>query len=309
MMIFEAIGVPSHVYERLEQMNTMPMHGHDSIELIYVIDGACFLHYIDPSQNTVQNTYVKAGNFAIFAPNIMHKWESSQPIHYIVIEFNCLLDNTGVLSYLLNSRFVSQFELSNQLLQGFKDLYIFNDSEDIQHILFKLLRLIKTIQPDNVIEVASYELLLKSLFLTILQCKMENISKSEGNIHINRAYQFFELNFKSKLTLGMLSEFLNITPKHIERLFNETFQTTAMKALAAFRIKKAKILIRNGDYSVKKLALLTGFGTAKSFANNFKAMTGMTPAHYKSTVAKEAHSIILFSEKYQHKLLDQSPKN
>lgn len=68
---------------------------------------------------------------------------------------------------------------------------------------------------------------------------------------------------------------------HIRRLFKTEFGVSPNEYLRSVRIRRAKSLLVNSDYSVSKIAELTGFNDLYYFSKTFKQITGDSPSSYR----------------------------
>lgn len=93
--------------------------------------------------------------------------------------------------------------------------------------------------------------------------------------------KYLDTSLTQKLTLEKISEELNVSKSHIERVFKDRFNTTPLNYFMKQKTKYACALLVNTSYSINVIAEQTGFGDSKYMAKCIKKETGMTPLQYR----------------------------
>jgi len=99
---------------------------------------------------------------------------------------------------------------------------------------------------------------------------------------------FIATHYTENITLQTAAVYLNLTPRHINRLLNEYFGTTYYKTHTDVRLFNAKMYLCNTDYSVERIAELVGLSCASSLHNLFKKINGITISQYRRIQAKQS---------------------
>ena len=100
---------------------------------------------------------------------------------------------------------------------------------------------------------------------------------------IKSAIKFLECHiFDLDLSIDKICKNNNLSRTHFNKLFKKTYGITPVKYINNQRIKKAKFLLRNGNYTNEEIAHLCGFGNIKYFYVVFKNITGQTTKEYRS---------------------------
>ncbi|MNN69036.1 HTH-type transcriptional activator RhaS [compost metagenome] len=82
--------------------------------------------------------------------------------------------------------------------------------------------------------------------------------------------------------LDDLADVLNVSPRHLSKLFQGTFGLSPYAYLVHLRMNKAKErLASNPDHTVSSIANETGFRDASHFVATFRRHTGMTPQQFR----------------------------
>lgn len=89
------------------------------------------------------------------------------------------------------------------------------------------------------------------------------------------------------LTLKELSKDLNIHPAYLSREFSKYFENLSFgDYIRKQRIEKAIDYLNNFNYSLTKIAYLTGFSDQSHFTRIFKKHTGKSPSEYKRNLKR-----------------------
>lgn len=73
-------------------------------------------------------------------------------------------------------------------------------------------------------------------------------------------------------------------PKYISRVFKEETQEGILDYMNRLRVKKAKVLIKSGRFSLEQISEMAGYASPKTFRRAFQKETGMTPAGYRDSL-------------------------
>lgn len=84
-----------------------------------------------------------------------------------------------------------------------------------------------------------------------------------------------------KLNLKQVAEKLPISPSRLSRILNNSVGVSFRELLRQTRIEEAKKLLASKEFSVKEVALRTGFSDSHYFSRSFKAVTGLNASTYQ----------------------------
>ncbi|MGG4093489.1 helix-turn-helix domain-containing protein [Paenibacillus lautus] len=84
------------------------------------------------------------------------------------------------------------------------------------------------------------------------------------------------------LSLEMLGEQYQLSAKYVSKLFKENTGQRFVDFLIDIRMKEAKRLLTETDYSVQEIAERVGYAHAISFTRVFKRTAGVTPGEYRN---------------------------
>lgn len=92
----------------------------------------------------------------------------------------------------------------------------------------------------------------------------------------------------TNITLKQLSKDLDINPAYLSREFSKYFDDLSFgEYTRKLRIEKAIEYLNSSDYSLTKIAYLTGFSDQSHFSRIFKKYTGQNPLAYRKNLRKK----------------------
>ena len=68
---------------------------------------------------------------------------------------------------------------------------------------------------------------------------------------------------------------------YFRKLFKAEYGISPQKYIIKLRLEKASELIKSGDYSLKEVAIMSGYTDYKYFSTEFKRAFGCSPSEYK----------------------------
>jgi AraC-like DNA-binding protein len=108
----------------------------------------------------------------------------------------------------------------------------------------------------------------------------EGPKELEEPIRIRQAKAFIGKRFKERITRRDIAGHLDITPEHLNFLFKRYCHQTPMECLNDFRLRTAKILLKNPGWNVSRTAYEVGFEDPLYFSRVFKKSVGISPRQY-----------------------------
>ena len=98
---------------------------------------------------------------------------------------------------------------------------------------------------------------------------------------IDLAKEYIDNNFDKELTLEKIAEEICISSFYFSKLFKEKMNINFIDYLTKIRIKKAKKMLRNSSYIIKKISKDVGYNDPNYFSRVFKKYTGESPSKYR----------------------------
>lgn len=131
-------------------------------------------------------------------------------------------------------------------------------------------------------------LLLKRHVFALEKYSNSSINRSTSKKILEQIKEAFvdeEIFLNTDISLQKMAEKLEITPRELSQVINENEQKNFSEFVNHYRIKKAKVLLIDPEYSNEKIATVAydcGFGNVTSFNLAFKAETETTPSKYRT---------------------------
>jgi len=97
---------------------------------------------------------------------------------------------------------------------------------------------------------------------------------------------FLEINFRNRISYDTLSEKFNFTSTYITRCFKRIYGMTPLGYLNKIRFAEAKVILKDTDISVEKIAFEVGFNSTSYFSRAFAKEFGMSPLQYRKFYQK-----------------------
>jgi AraC-like DNA-binding protein len=130
-----------------------------------------------------------------------------------------------------------------------------------------------------------YQFFLKALRL--LSSTPSCIHSSFGYMNIAlTATKYIHANYQDDINLGVVATLLNVTSRHINRLFQDMFGISFARTVNIIRMHYSKQYLRNTNKPIEWIAEHVGLPSSKSLTKLFKAQEGISPAEYRYQAKK-----------------------
>jgi len=90
-----------------------------------------------------------------------------------------------------------------------------------------------------------------------------------------------ETHIADPVTLSDLAQIADVSPRHLNRLFQEKLGRSTMGFYRALRLDTARGLLRNSSLPLTEIALATGFASSSHFSRVYSQHFGQPPSHYR----------------------------
>ncbi len=121
-----------------------------------------------------------------------------------------------------------------------------------------------------------------AIFNEILsECHKECYIPSKSESKISRSVKYLEEHYtESDITVSKISGQSFMSEVYFRKLFKEEYGTSPVKYISRLRIQKAISLMAQNYYSLKEVALLSGYSDYAYFSEDFKKHKGVSPSEY-----------------------------
>lgn len=117
-------------------------------------------------------------------------------------------------------------------------------------------------------------------FISLLEKPADSLSMSSI---IRNAVDYIHENYRKKVSLESLSEYLHVSPSYLSMLFKQHTGYNLIEYLNRFRIEKAKALLGDPDLKAYEIGNRVGFQDEKYFYLLFKRYTGLTATQFRDS--------------------------
>lgn len=113
-------------------------------------------------------------------------------------------------------------------------------------------------------------------------CRFLNIPSEKQKIM--QARVLLMINLSEPLSIPELARAVLINECYLKKGFRELFGSSVYDFVQQERIRKAKLFLQEGRYSIQEIALELGFSNTSNFTNAFKRLTGQPPTSWQKTL-------------------------
>jgi len=136
--------------------------------------------------------------------------------------------------------------------------------------------------------------------LKSLDCVMDNMLESRNSINIrviNRACEYIVENCHKNISLEEVAQIVHLSRFYFSRLFKQEKGCNFVDYISNVRIDRAKLLLKNSDYNVVRIAGEVGYQDASYFSRVFRQATKMTPNQYRNDMRQNKNNSELVQPK------------
>lgn len=261
--------IPAHILENQSKI-TKP-HKHNSYLAVLFTQGSG-RHEID------FNSYeIKSGSLFLLAPGKTHHWELSEDIDGYIFSHT---SNFYDLHYSHNRIHQFPFFYSIQ-----NTPYLALDKKNSSEIERLFEKVFKEYQNKNVFQ---QQLILSYIDIIYAEASrlylLENSQKSiKSNSYSEKFQQFEELiekNYVTEKSPSQYADWMNISPKHLNRITKTVIAKTASEVITDRIILEAKRRFLHTKNNFSAIATSLGYEDYPYFSKLFKKSSGLTPTEF-----------------------------
>lgn len=259
-----------------KDMKGFPLHWHEEMEIIYVIEGNINI--------TIQNNEytVHKNEIALIAPESIHsiRQHNDEPAVYFNILFRFSMLSGGEEA-ICKKKYLDPIYERKFIMPEYLD-----DSNPIKSELEPLINNLTDINwPDG----NKNELLIKARLLEIMHIIKNHCKKAQGdeknanevNRKIKKSLIYLETNYHENITIAQIAKVSNFSESYFSKLFRQLTGSSFTRYLKDYRLERAAQMLRNSDSRVSDVAFLVGFNNLSYFTRAFKTKYKTNPKAYK----------------------------
>lgn len=278
---------PFSIYREIhDQGNVPPLHGHEFIELVYVVSGKA-KHVFEQELYDIQE-----GEVFMINPGEMHTY-SIEPDNRLEI-INCLFMPNLIQDTCLRKLGITQS-------MDFFYVHPFLDPEErFNHRLhlnsretYRIYPILEGMMHEFGMRSSAYSTLIRlqliELLILLSRIYQEKPSGINDPVHQHTDYKlltrrvcgYLERHFDQKVSISMLAKLFNISSRHLNRVFKQETGRTVIEMLHHIRVDKAKHLLMHTDEKVITIAMKMGYEDPAFFSRLFSRLEGQSPAKFR----------------------------
>lgn len=248
------------------------LHGHEFLELVYVMDGSA-MHQLGAGSHPLT-----AGDYLIIERGSVHRYTE---LHNFTI-VNCLfmpefvdraLSNCPTLSVLFFQE-LHQLGFHNKLADQ-----VFHDSSGSIRLL------VESMEAEYLQRQVGWQEMLRCRLVEILVCTervAENTLARRQHPAVAAMVEYVHDHCAEPLSLSALSKRLGYTSQYLCSLFHRETGMTLRAYLQHLRMERSCHLLLNTDARISQIAQAVGYSDQKHFNQLFRRHTGFSPREFRS---------------------------
>ncbi|MDR6550314.1 AraC family transcriptional regulator [Paenibacillus qinlingensis] len=262
-------------YIKEKQHTDVPMHRHDFIELLFVLEGEG-TEWINGHAHTM-----KSGTVVLLLPYQFHSIQADPkyPLKMIICNFDMTLifagreAELGLFQLVFNDEGLSPYVQSQgtdlELIKAsFQNMLTeYNDNKMWKQLLIQA----------NILEALTrFDRLRRQS--THVEKPVSKIKKTDRWEIIRYVYD----HYLQPLSLVSLGHEFKLNPVQVSEMIKERLGIGFAQFIQELRVRHACSLLKTTDLPVFDVAIESGFGSFQTFFRIFKKMKGTTPGSYRS---------------------------
>jgi YesN/AraC family two-component response regulator len=271
---------PYAYYFRQWSTFDMPFHRHDTMEIMYLMQGTCHIEF-EESGHPVQSIVLKKGEFVILDANMNHR----------------LLVSNQEYCQMLNVEF--SFEYQNKISPSMQELLV--EEPELRELWTYDKKIVKLSDPDEVFSVmkslvleldksTSNRMMVHMLFCQLM-IRLSRIFqetyhhlKSPATLYILEVIKYLQQHLEENIHIDHMAAHVNLHPTYLQQIFKLYTQMTMIEYLTMLRMEKAKKLLLHTQIPIIEISNYVGIGSRPYFHYMFKKYCSLTPLAFRQSM-------------------------
>ncbi|MCL7746211.1 helix-turn-helix domain-containing protein [Halalkalibacter alkaliphilus] len=244
-----------------------PLHKHSFFEFCYINSGTG-LYFEDG-----QNYELKEGTFICSHPGKLHRIHEGKNLSIFWVGFEVNESSSKKEGI---SLFRQLAKINKKVIHNAES----SETAQLWHVLMKHGE--NSYSPELLCSLGHSLLLsLQTLFCGFNEIEDLDKYDSSNNGLIDQAQLFIRDNLTMLLSLEDVAQYLNVSTRHLSRLFSNHLGLTFTAFLRRERIGASVEKLRDSDLSIKAISELYCFSSVHYFTRVFSEETSLTPGEYR----------------------------
>lgn len=260
-------------------------HAHEGMEFLYIHEGS--------------GQIILNGQVYLIKPPMLIYYQPFQP-HFLHMSFPYTRSILKIKQP-IQERFLHLFPSLGQFMtmliqsKAIQQVFPLTDKQDEElHTQFRMFH--ETLSITSLCDRAESFFCFLPMFLTYVKTRLfvdqpsfPQTIQLRDSLHIEKAMQWIELNFKREIQLEALASEIHLSPSYVSRMFRKYTGSTLMEFIGKRRLQEASLLLRTSSLSVSQVAQHSGYPDVAYFCRSFKKKYGTTPLQYRAS-SQSLHS-------------------
>lgn len=308
--LFQSIKAYSFMSARFtkEQLTMEKYHKHNSLEIIYCIDGATEILYDAFDTGEKRSVTIRPHQFLLLRSNLNHTQQAHTDTHAMVLQLGpSPLSQPSLETTIANKPFAQSIPRVAKLMKAWKDVLLLDDIAAVHTTLDSVIQLIYkyfTGTCDLGFACAEYEIGLKTLLLEICRCYVDKITQPGYNRFITSAVNLINLHY-NRISSQEIADRLDISVGYLSELFKKSTNKTLQEFIIETRLSKAEELLTQSELNIKTVASKVGYNSLRNFEIAFTKRYGVSPLNYRKTFVPAQISVWKDEDTGYHEIIPQ----
>lgn len=284
------------IHAELMSISYYPMHMHQDIQIIYVLNGSVDLKL------SFKSYHLNKNDFHYIHSEDIHSFSSDDKDNLILV----LTIDTEYMEKIYPNIRTTIFTMPTD-----KTLLLYHNQQlHLQYCIFMMIDELLKLSDGFAIRI---EETLKTMFgilysefrgFTIDRKNKSYVYKRLQDIRqterLGAIIENIYINYAEPSTLEEVASKQNLNPYYLSHLFSQTVGVSYRDFVNMVRAEVSEYDLLNSDLSISHIALSSGFSNSMYYNKHFKFWFGMTPGEYREkyvdhTILKEAPSALYHS--------------
>ena len=253
-----------------------PIHFHDDMEVVYVLEGNVLL------RDGYYTYNLKQGDIYIVNDREMHSFESTGEDNMVMMLQMDLTYFSRYYDNLRNNFFVTDMEDdSDESLDVLKGI--------LARIMMEVLQ--KGYGYEHKVIESTHNLIACLMsdfqYFVMEDGKFKNEAKNKGNKvlagRLNRITDYMYDNYNRKLTLNEIADREHLSIYYLSHIIKEATGLSFQNLLSYIRVEESEKLLLGTNKKIGAIAEETGFSAVRYYIKHFEQWFGMHPLEYRKT--------------------------
>jgi AraC-like DNA-binding protein len=104
--------------------------------------------------------------------------------------------------------------------------------------------------------------------------------KKHYSVQVTRCIRYIDEHLYKKMSVAQIASAQDLNPDYLSRLFKKETSFVLSNYIVERKIREAKLLLSNTNYSIIDIATMLSFNHLSHFCGTFKKITHMTPSQF-----------------------------